>query len=104
MMELFNVVSAWTIPVFVTAVVVYASWKKVPVFETFVQGGKEGLHIAVGLIPYLVGMLVALGIFRSPAPSTSFVELLNPLTSLLGIPAEVLPGHNALISGTGPWP
>lgn len=91
MTAIFSVVSAWTIPVLVTTVVLYASWKKVPIFDTFVQGGKEGFAIAVGLIPYLVGMLVALGIFRESGAFDLFVELVNPLTRLLGIPAEVLP-------------
>ena len=39
--------------------------KGVPVYETFVAGAKEGFTVAVGIIPYLVAMLVAIGIFRA---------------------------------------
>lgn len=91
MTEIMNTVSAWAIPVLVVVVVAYAAWKRVPVFETFVEGGKEGFAIAVDLIPYMVAMLVGLGIFRESGAFDLLVKLLNPLTSLLGIPGEVLP-------------
>jgi len=39
--------------------------RKVPVYETFVDGAKEGFGVAVGIIPYLVAMLVAIGVFRA---------------------------------------
>lgn len=91
MTDSFNLVSAWAIPVLVTVVLIYAAWKKIPIFDTFVEGGKEGFGIAVSLIPYLVAMLVALGIFRESGAFDLFVRLVKPLTKLLGIPGEVLP-------------
>lgn len=91
MIEIMNTVSAWAIPVLVVVVVAYAAWKRVPVFETFVEGGKEGFAIAVDLIPYMVAILVGLGIFRESGAFDILAKLLNPLTSLLGIPGEVLP-------------
>lgn len=91
MIEIMNTVSAWAIPVLVVVVVAYAAWKRVPVFETFVEGGKEGFAIAVDLIPYMVAILVGLGIFRESGAFDLLAKLLNPLTSLLGIPGEVLP-------------
>lgn len=102
MMELFGIVSAWAIPTFVTFVIIYASWKKVPIFDAFVEGGKEGFNIAVSLIPFLVAMLVALGIFRESGAFDLFVKLISPLTKLLHIPVEVVPlAIMRPISGSG---
>lgn len=102
MTGLMNTVSAWAIPVLVVVVIVYAACKRIPVFETFVEGGKEGFAIAVSLIPYMVAMLVGLGIFRESGAFNLFVQLLKPLTRLLGIPGEVLPlALMRPISGSG---
>ena len=42
-----------------------AAWRRVPLYEAFVEGAKEGFQVAVGIIPYLVAMLVAIGILRA---------------------------------------
>lgn len=91
MTGIMDVVSAWAIPVLVLVILVYAAWKGIPVFETFVEGGREGFTIAIGLIPYMVAMLVGLGIFRESGAFALLVKFLKPVTSLLGIPGEVLP-------------
>jgi len=91
MMDLFGAISAWAIPVLVTLVLVYATVKKIPIFDTFVEGGKEGFNIAISLIPYLVAMLVALGVFRESGAFDLLVQLISPVTNLLSIPGDVLP-------------
>jgi spore maturation protein SpmA len=42
-----------------------ALWRRLPVYEVFIEGAKEGFSVAVGIIPYLVAMLVAIGVFRA---------------------------------------
>jgi len=91
MIAVFGIISAWAIPVLVTTVLIYASWKKIPIFDTFVEGGKEGFNIAISLLPYMVGMLVALGIFRESGAFDLFVKLISPITNILGIPGELVP-------------
>src|SRR5690554_6845375 len=91
MISVFATISAWAIPTLVTLVMVYASWKRIPIFDTFIEGGKEGFSIAISLIPYMVAMLVAIGIFRESGAFDLFVSLIDPVTSLVGIPNEVLP-------------
>lgn len=91
MTEFMAAVSSWAIPVLVVVIVAFAAWKRISVFETFVEGGKEGFAIAINLIPYMVAMLVGLGIFRESGAFDLFVKLLKPITSLVGIPGEVLP-------------
>lgn len=60
-----SIVSNFLIFGVIVAFVVAALWRKVPVYESFVAGAKEGFEVAVGIIPYLVAMLVAIGIFRA---------------------------------------
>ncbi|MCI4171074.1 nucleoside recognition domain-containing protein, partial [Bacillus spizizenii] len=57
----------------------------------FVEGGKEGIEIAFSIIPYLVGMLVDITVFRSSGALDIIMDLLKPVFSAIGIPAEVVP-------------
>lgn len=91
MTAVLSVVSSWTIPLLVFLILIYAAWRRVPIFDAFIEGGKEGFSIAVGLIPYLVAMLVALGVFRESGAFALLVKLVSPVTRLLHIPNEVLP-------------
>ena len=70
----------------------YGAIKKVRVYEQFIEGAKEGFNIAVRIIPYLVGMLCAIAIFRAGGAMEGWlIPLLKYITDPLGIPAEVLP-------------
>ncbi|PWA12409.1 spore maturation protein [Pueribacillus theae] len=95
-------ISIWLIPSLIAFILLYGTYKKVPTYEAFVEGGKEGIKIAVQLIPFLVGMLVAISVFRASGAMEALVELLSPLLLLIGVPAEVVPlALMRPISGTG---
>ena len=64
-MGIVSIISLWFIPIFIGFVLLYGTYKKVPTYEVFVEGGKEGIKIAITIIPFLVGMLVAISIFRA---------------------------------------
>ena len=72
-------------------IIIYSVWKKVPAYENFVDGGKEGIKIAVSIIPFLVGMLVAITVFRTSGALDFFVQLIKPVLEWLGIPTEIVP-------------
>lgn len=72
-------------------ILLYGTFKKVPTYESFVEGGKEGIHIAVSIVPYLIGMMVAIGIFRASGALDSLVEWVRPLLLWIGLPPEVFP-------------
>ena len=95
MAELFrsivNVISAVAIPLFILVFLGWGLIKKVKVYEVFVEGAKEGFNTAVRIIPFLVAMLFAIGIFRASGAMDVVVALLSPVTSLIGMPAETLP-------------
>jgi len=65
--------------------------RKVKVYECFVDGAKEGFNVAVRIIPYLVAILFAIGMFRASGAMSLFVQFLSPITNLIGMPAETLP-------------
>ncbi len=69
----------------------YGLIKRVKVYESFVDGAKEGFNIAVKIIPYLVAMLIAIGIFRAGGAMDWLIYILKPVTNLIGMPAEALP-------------
>jgi spore maturation protein SpmB len=63
MMELLNVVSQWMVPMTILVILVAAAINRVPMYESFVTGAKEGFSIAIMIIPYLVAMLFAIKVF-----------------------------------------
>lgn len=72
-------------------ILLYGTYKRVPTYESFVEGGKEGIKIAFSIVPFLVGMLVAISIFRASGALEFFVELLRPALEMVGIPPEIVP-------------
>jgi spore maturation protein B len=69
----------------------YALGKGISVYTEFVEGAKEGFQIAIRIIPYLVGMLVAIAAFRESGALDLLKAWLTPLLSILQIPADLLP-------------
>ena len=91
MMEVFRSVSTWAIPTILFAVPLLALIRGVRVYEVFCEGAKEGFEIAVRILPYLVAMFVAIGVFRASNALDALLSLIQPVTGLLGIPPEVVP-------------
>jgi len=86
-----EVISVVAIPTLILLFVTLGFIKKVKIYETFVEGAKEGFEIAVTIIPYLVAILVAIGIFRAGGAMDWLVFILRPITDFVGMPAEALP-------------
>ena len=86
-----EIISKLAIPLLILIFVGYGLIKKVKVYESFVDGAKEGFTIAVKIIPYLVAMLIAIGIFRAGGAMDWLILIIKPITNLIGMPAEALP-------------
>jgi spore maturation protein B len=89
--DVVQVLSVIAIPALALLIVVAGALRKVKIYEVFVEGAKEGFTIGVRIIPYLVAMLVAIGIFRAGGAMDILTTLLSPVTRLIGMPAETLP-------------
>jgi spore maturation protein B len=89
--EIVSAISMFAIPALVLFVVIFGVFRKVRIYEAFVEGAKEGFNVGVRIIPYLVAMLVAIGIFRAGGAMEILASLISPVTRLIRMPAEVLP-------------
>jgi spore maturation protein B len=97
-----DMVSQSLVPLFFLAVPLVALARKVNVYEEFVEGARGGFDVALRIIPYLVAILVAIGMFRASGAMDWFAQLISPLTDMIGMPAEVLPASLMRpLSGSG---
>jgi len=83
--------SDWLLPLLMLAIVTFGFGRGTRVYESFVTGAKEGFSIAISIIPFLVAILVAIGMFRASGGMEAMVTVLAPVTGLFGMPAETLP-------------
>ncbi len=86
-----NFLSMIAIPLLIFLILSAGLYRKVKVYEVFVDGAKEGFEVAVKIIPFLVAILVAVGMFRASGAMDVFVRIVSPVTNLIGMPAEALP-------------
>ncbi len=89
--EVISVLSIFVLPTMLVGIPLYGLIKKVPVYESFIEGGKEGFGLAVRIIPYLVAILFAIGMFRASGAMEWLATALSPVLALVGMPPEVLP-------------
>jgi spore maturation protein B len=87
-----NEFAKFIIPALLVGIPLYAlAARKVNVYEVFVVGAKDGFTIAIRIIPYLVAILVAVGMFRASGALDVLLSLLSPLLHFIGFPPENLP-------------
>jgi spore maturation protein B len=86
-----DAISLWAIPVLLVAIPLVGIIRGVKVYDVFIEGAKEGFEVAVKIIPFLVGILVAIGMFRGSGAMDLLMRILRPLTSSTGFPAELAP-------------
>lgn len=91
LLSVLSTVSRWAIPFLLLVIPIYGLFKRLPVYETFVEGAEEGFYTAIKIIPFLVGMLVAISVFRASGAMDILIHALMPLMHKLGSPAEVMP-------------
>jgi spore maturation protein B len=89
--SLISLISVVAIPLMFLLFLGWGIIKKVKVYEVFVEGAKDGFNVAIRIIPYLVAMLAAIGIFRASGAMELLTTVLAPVTALIGMPPETLP-------------
>jgi len=86
-----SILSFFVVPLILVSFPLYGLYKRVPVYESFVEGAKEGFQVAVRIIPYLVAILFAIAMFRASGAMVALTRALDPVLGLIGFPAELLP-------------
>lgn len=89
--EWMDIFSMMVIPTLLVGVPLYGLFRKVRVYESFVTGAKDGWGIAVMIMPYLVTIMFAIGMFRASGAMAALAELVTPVFKPLGIDPELLP-------------
>lgn len=75
----------------ITAFIAMGAWRKINVYDAFIDGAKEGFSIAVKIIPYLVAILVAVGVFRAAGAMDMLMSGLERLSLACGLDADFIP-------------
>jgi spore maturation protein SpmA len=86
-----NAISLLAVPFMLAFFPLYAALKRVKVYEHFVEGAKEGFQVAVTIIPYLVAILVAVGMFRGAGGIDLITNAIKPILDFVHFPSELLP-------------
>ncbi len=86
-----DALSLLAIPCLIVFFPLYAALRRIPVYDEFVEGGKEGFQVVLRILPYIVGMLVAVGMFRAAGGLNLITWFLKPVTSFLRFPPELVP-------------
>lgn len=89
--DLVRAVAGWALPLLAAAMLLYGLSRGVRAYEAAVEGAKQGFEIAVRIIPFLVMILVAVGMMRASGAMDALTAALEPFLAPLGMPAAVLP-------------
>ena len=87
----FTAMSLYALPIIILAILGAGLLRNVRVFDAFTEGASEGVRTVIKILPSLVGILTAVGVFRASGALDFVVWLLKPAASLLGVPAEAMP-------------
>lgn len=84
-------VSPWIVPSLMLGFLLFGVLRGVRIYEVFIEGAKDGFQVALRIIPYLVAILVAVGMLRASGAMDAMVNLIGAVTGRFGLPAEALP-------------
>lgn len=90
-MKLLVTISDFLVPTVMFAIVVYGLVHKVDVFQSFIDGAKEGVNVVVSILPTLVALMLGVAMLRTSGALDGIVRLLSPLVSFSNFPTEVIP-------------
>lgn len=89
--QIMNIISLWTLPLILILILTLGLIKKVPLYEVFTDGAKEGFKVAVNIIPYLVAIIVGISMFRASGIIEAIGQILTPMLSHFNVSADVIP-------------
>ena len=90
-MQLINFISNLAMPMMILVIVIYGVIEKNKTFDTFLDGAKEGIEIALSIFPTLIGLFVAIGALRSSGILDMIINFVTPLLNVVGFPKEIMP-------------
>ena len=88
---MFETVSLSILPIMILIILSLGIIKKVPVYEEFVEGAKDGFKVSITIIPYLVALIVAISMFRASGVLDWLAQILTPVMSKLSVHTDIIP-------------
>lgn len=86
-----NYISASAMPIIILLIIIYGLIEKNKVYDTFLEGAKEGIEIVIKMFPTLLGIFIAVGALRSSGIIDMVARIIEPVTSIFKIPSQVMP-------------
>lgn len=90
-MKIVNYMSSAAIPIIMLLIIVYGLLERNKVYDTFIEGAKEGIEIVYNIFPTLIGIFIAVGALRSSGILDLIINLISPITNVFKIPSEIMP-------------
>lgn len=90
-MNVINYLSNAAVPTVILLIIIYGVIEKNKVYDTFLEGAKEGLDVVINIFPTLIGIFLAVGALRSSGILDAIINLIKPVIAMLKIPAEIMP-------------
>lgn len=84
-------ISDYIIPFIIFYIVGFGLLMKAPVFHEFTKGAEDGFKVVLGIMPTLIGLMIAIGILRASGTLDLLAGLVKPLTNLMKFPSELVP-------------
>jgi spore maturation protein B len=89
--KILRLLNVWAVPAVVAGILLTAMFRRVPVFETFMEGVRSGARSCVGIFPSLLGLIPAVAMLRASGALEGLAQILMPVTAKIGLPAELVP-------------
>jgi spore maturation protein B len=90
-MNIIKLLSAYAVPGMFLSILCIGLYRNIKVYDVFVEGAKEGFATVIKIIPSLVGLLVAVGVFRASGALDLLIYAAKPIATFFGIPTEAMP-------------
>ena len=90
-MEFINFLSSIAMPFVILLIVTYGMIEKIKIFDTFLEGAKDGISIVFNIFPTLIGLFLAIGALRSSGILDFIINLLSPILNVFNFPTEIMP-------------
>ncbi len=89
--SIMNIISLWSLPTIILIILTVGMIKKVPIYEVFTDGAKEGFKVSINIIPYLVAIIVAISMIRASGIIELTGNVLAPILGHFNVPADTIP-------------
>lgn len=89
--QIMNIISLWALPAIILLILTMGLIKKLPIYEIFTDGAKDGFKISINIIPYLVAIIVAISMFRASGIIELIEQAFSHVLALIHVPASVIP-------------